>query len=226
MEPDRWKRASAYINDIFGAQDDHLAGLMTRAIAAGLPDIAVSADVGHQLSILTSLVSSDRRATGRALELGTLGGYSGIWIARALPPTGRLITVEFENRHADFAQREFETAGVAERVEIVRGAALDVLASLAARLGPDSLDLAFIDAVKAEYPAYFQALRPLVRPGGLLIADNALGTGGFDVPLDPEASAGTRGVHRLNQLVAGDPDFEAACIPLRQGVLVARRRDA
>ena len=223
MPTDRWTVASTYVNSLFGTQDDHLATLMQRATAAGLPDIAVSAEVGHLLSILTALVSADPNATGRALELGTLAGYSAIWIARALPPGARLTTVELEPKHADFAQRELLTAGVADRVEIVRAAALEAIPALAESLGPASLDLAFIDAVKAEYPDYFHALKPLIRPGGLLIVDNALGTGGMDVPADPDATEGTRGVHRLNQLVAADPDFESTLVPLRQGLLIARR---
>ncbi|MFZ0014744.1 MAG: class I SAM-dependent methyltransferase, partial [Acidimicrobiia bacterium] len=144
MTPERWNFIGNYADDVFGQYDDHLAGLMERAVAAGLPPIAVSADVGRLLKILVSMTEGHL-----ALELGTLAGYSGIWIARGLAEGGRLITVEYNDEHADFATKEFETAGVADMVEIVRGPALDELPGILERVGPDSLDFAFVDAVKS-----------------------------------------------------------------------------
>ena len=185
---------------------------MTRARAAGLPPLAVSADVGRLLKILVSMTEARQ-----ALELGTLAGYSGIWIARGLAPDGSLITIEYEDKHADFAQQEFETAGVADQVEIVRGAALDVLPELANRLGPASVDFTFVDAVKGEYPAYFDQLKPLIKPGGLLVADNVYGTGAGWI----DEGYGT---DEFNRRVASDPEFDAVATPMREGVLIARKK--
>lgn len=211
---DRWRAANAYTYEVFGHQDEHLAGLMSDAVAAGMPDIAVSADVGHLLKILTALTP------GRlALEIGTLGGYSGIWIARGLAPQGRMITIELEADHAEFARAQFERAGVAEQVEVIVGRALDVLAKL--DLEPQSVDVVFIDADKEAYPDYLAAVKPLIAPGGLLLADNVLGSGGawIDEPTHPFIAS----VDAFNRLVAADPDFEATAVPLRSGVLIARR---
>ena len=119
MTPERWQWLGRYARELFGDPDEQLETLMERAVEAGLPSIAVSPDVGRLLQILSASTRG-----GLALELGTLGGYSGIWIARGLAPDGRLVTVEYDPRHADFAQGEFETAGLADRVEVRRGAAL------------------------------------------------------------------------------------------------------
>lgn len=211
MTPERWSYIGNYAEDVFGQYDDHLAGLMSRAIEAGLPPIAVSADVGRLLKILVSLTEGKL-----AIELGTLAGYSGIWIARGLADDGRLITVEYEDHHAEFAAAEFETAGVADKVEIIRGAALDVLPGIVERVGPENADFAFIDAVKSEYVDYFHLLKPVIKPGGLLVADNVYGSGlGW---IDEG-----KGTDEFNRLVADDPDFEAVATPMREGVLIAKR---
>jgi len=216
MTPKRWEFTNNYLRDVFGEQDDHLANLMTEAVAAGLPDIAVSADVGRLLKLLVSMTP------GRlALEVGTLGGYSGIWLARGLAPTGKLITIEYEQKHADFARKQFERAGVGDRVELIRGAGLEVLPVLAKRLSPGSVDVVFLDAVKTEYPEYWTFVRPLIAPGGLIIADNVLGGG--DWWIDDTGNPSRDAADRFSRLVAQDGEFEAVAVPLRQGVLIARR---
>ena len=226
MTPRRWDHTNAYLREVFGAQDAVLDGLMPAAVAAGIPAIAVSADVGRLLHILVQLACARRGATGRVIELGTLAGYSGIWIARALPPGGRLITIEPEARHADFAQRMFAAAGVAERVEIRRTTGIAALHDLARELGPQSVDAVFLDAIKTEYPEYFRLARPLIGRGGLLLADNVLGSGSWwiDEAAPGEARDSRDAADRFNRMVAEDPDFEAAAVPIREGVLVARRR--
>lgn len=211
MTPERWDFLGSYADDVFGQYDDHLAELMHRAVAAGLPPIAVSSDVGRLLKILVSMTEGKQ-----ALELGTLAGYSGIWIARGLKRDGNLITVEFEDLHADFAQDEFERAGVADQVEIVRGAALDVLPGIASRLGSGSVDFVFLDAVKNEYVDYYHAIKPMIKTGGLLVADNVYGTGAGWIDQG-------YGTDAFNRLVASDPDFDAVATPMREGVLIARR---
>ncbi|MGB8361641.1 MAG: O-methyltransferase [Acidimicrobiia bacterium] len=211
MTPERWSYIGNYAAEVFGGYDEHLAGLMGRAVEAGLPAIAVTADVGRLLKILTSMTE------GRlAIELGTLAGYSGIWIARGLADDGHLVTVEFDDHHADFAQREFVTAGVADKVELVRGAALDVLPTLAERFGPVSVDFAFLDARKSEYVEYFRILKPMLKPGSLLVADNVYGTGAGWIDQG-------HGTDDFNRVVAADPDFDAVATPMREGVLIARK---
>lgn len=211
MTPERWSYLGDYAAEVFGGHDEHLAGLMERAVTAGLPPIAVSADVGRLLKILAAMTEGKL-----AIELGTLAGYSAIWIARGLAEEGRLITVEHEDRHADFAQAEFDGAGVADKVAVVRGEALVVLPRIAEEVGDESVDFAFIDARKSEYMDYFRLLKPLMRPGGLLVADNVYATGAGWIDEG-------HGADEFNRLVAADPDFEAVATPMREGLLIARR---
>lgn len=211
MTPERWALLGEYAEEVAGDQDDHLAGLFDDAAEAGMPDIAVTPDVGHLLKILVELT------LGRtAIELGTLGGYSAIWIARGLADDGKLYTIEPEDSHADFAEEQFITAAVDDRVEVRRGAALDILPGLHDELGDGSVDFAFVDAVKSEYTEYFVALKPMIADGGLLVADNVYSSGGLWI----DNGAGT---DEFNRLVAADPDFEIALVPIRQGILIARR---
>ncbi len=156
-----------------------------------------------------------------AVELGTLAGYSAIWIARGLSAGGRLITFEPNPEHADFAEREFDAAGVAEQVELRRAPGIAGLEQLAGELAPGSVDVLFLDAVKSEYPDYFRLARPLIAPGGLLVADNVLGSSAWWI--DDEANPQRQGAHALNTTLAADPEFEAVAVPLREGVLIARR---
>jgi caffeoyl-CoA O-methyltransferase len=211
MTPERWDFLDDYSREVFGSEDDHLSGLMKEAVAAGLPDIAVTADVGRLLTILTSMTRGLL-----AVEVGTLAGYSGIWIARGLRPDGKLITIELEPKHAAFAREQFAQAGVGDQVEIRLGTGIEVLNDLAAELAPGSVDVLFIDAVKTEYSEYFKAARPLIAVGGLVLADNVLGTGEGWVDQG-------YGTDPFNRLIAADPDFEAVAVPLRQGVMIARR---
>ncbi|HLV90865.1 MAG TPA: O-methyltransferase [Acidimicrobiia bacterium] len=211
MTPERWQWLNRYARSVFGDPDEQLATLVDRATDAGLPSIAVSPDVGRLLQILAA------STPGRlALELGTLGGYSGIWIARGLAPDGKLITVELEPKHADFAEAEFASAGLADRVEVRRGAALEVLEALTEELEEGTVDFVFLDAVKTEYPDYFRAIKPLMAPGAILVADNVYGTGQGWI----DEGYGT---DEFNRLIAADPDFLATAVAMREGVLIARR---
>lgn len=211
MTPERWTYIGDYAADVFGQHDDHLAGLMERAVESGLPPIAVSPDVGRLLKILAAMTSGKL-----AIELGTLAGYSAIWIARGLAEDGRLLTVEHEDAHADFAQAEFEEAGLADKIEIVRGEALDVLPRIASEVGGASVDFVFIDARKSEYVDYFRLLKPLIKPGGMLVADNVYATGAGWIDEG-------HGTDEFNRLIAADPDFDAVATPMREGILIARR---
>lgn len=227
MTPQRWANTGAYLREVFGREDEQLRTLMPRAIAAGLPAIAISGDVGRLLALLASMTNQGRGAR-LILELGTLAGYSGLWLARGLAPAGRLITVEFEPRHADFARAEFAAAGLAGRVEIRLGAALEVIPRIAedfraGRLPGPGFDVIFFDAVKTEYPEYLRVCKPLLAPGGLLLADNILGSS-FWIDDPPGSSPQRDAVDAFNRQVAADPDFEAAGVPIREGILIARRK--
>lgn len=216
MTPERWRYTNEYLREVFGRTDDHLAGLMPRAVEAGLPDIAVDATVGRFLQMLTMMTRGEH-----AVELGTLAGYSAIWIARGLKPNGRLITIEKEDAHADFAQREFDRAAVADRIDVRRGDALDVLQQLQREIKPRSVDVAFLDADKENYPNYWRLLRPMIAVGGLIVMDNALGGGSWWI--DAEDHPSRNAADTVNRLVADDDDFEAVAFPLRQGVMVGLR---
>jgi predicted O-methyltransferase YrrM len=219
MTSERWRYTNEYARSVFGAEDDVLRDLGRQAEAEGIPNWAVSPDVGRLLEILTAMTA------GRlALEIGTLAGYSAIWIARGLTEGGRLITIEYNEKHADFAEQQFERAGLADRIELVLGPALEVLPGIAGEVAEQSVDLVFIDADKREYPDYFAAIRPLIAVGGLLVVDNVFGTGHSWI--DDLSDEGTAATDRLNRIVADDPDFNATAMLARSGLLIARRVSA
>lgn len=216
MTPERWSATQDYLRTTFGREDPLLTELCADARREGLPDIAVSADVGRLLHLLV------RTTAARAvLELGTLGGYSAIWMARALSPGGRLVTLELDPRRAAFARRWFDRAGLGDRVTVLEGPALETIPAALAALG-GALDVAFFDAVKTEYPAYLAALRGHIVSGGLLLADNVLGSSAWWI--DQVGHRDRDAVDVFNRAIASDPDFDVAAVPLREGVLMARRR--
>lgn len=211
MTDERWRFLLDYPRRVFGREDPQLDTLLERSISAGLPPIAVSHGAGQLLKLLVSLTPGRH-----AIEVGTLGGFSGIWIARGLKPGGRLITVEYESLHAQFAEREFAKAGLSDRIRIVHGAALEVLPQVVADLGSKPVDFAFIDAVKSEYTAYFDILKPHLSSEAIVVADNVYGTGqgwideGF-------------GTDEFNRHIAADEHFEATTVPVGGGLLIARK---
>jgi predicted O-methyltransferase YrrM len=186
-----------YIARSFAEEDGALAAVERSIVDAGMPQISVSAVEGKLLNFLASLVGARR-----ILELGTLGGYSTIWLARALPPGGELITLEIDPAFAEVARRNLENAGVADRVTIRVGRpALQVLPELQAeKRGP--FDLIFIDADKPPYLEYFDWAVRLSRPGTLIIADNVIRFGGV---LDPDSKdERVVGIQRFNTALAAD----------------------
>ncbi len=217
MNHQRWVATNAYAREVFGVEDEALARLRTKAESAGLPGWAVSSDVGRLLMILARTTEGRR-----ALEIGTLGGYSTVWITRGLRPEGVITTIEYDDRHADFAEAMFADLGLADRISLRRGPALDVLPELAGELGPESVDLVFVDADKEAYPDYWRLTSDLVVPGGLLLVDNIFGTGAswIDDLSDPSSAA----TDRMNRTAAADDRFETAGVFVRSGLLVARRR--
>jgi predicted O-methyltransferase YrrM len=147
------------------------------------------------------------------LELGSLGGYSGVWLARALPAHGRLTTIEKDARHAAIARQAFVAAGLGSRVRLIEGAALDVLPTLT-----PGFDAVFIDADKEPLPQYFEWAMRLLRRGGLLLCDNAFFHG---AALDEaDRSPGAAGVRAFNRLAASDARLVATVVPVRDGLVV------
>jgi caffeoyl-CoA O-methyltransferase len=203
-----------YIHDLFLPRDDALEAALRNAQAAGLRSIQVPPELGHLLGILV-------QATGarRVLEIGTLGGYSAIHLARALPADGRLISLEIDERHAQVAHQNLTHAGLADRAEVRVGAALDLLPALSADM---PFDLAFIDADKESYPAYLEWCMRLVRPGGMIVVDNVLSRRGVMLPA-AEDTAG-HAIAAMNEAAARDPRLDAIIVPTRggrDGVLLA-----
>ncbi|HZW10187.1 MAG TPA: class I SAM-dependent methyltransferase [Phycisphaerales bacterium] len=227
MIPDRWSQTEAYVREVFGLLSDpidlRLAGLMGRAAGAGLPQIAVSPDVGRLLMLLASVVSGHDDRSGLALEIGTLGGYSGMWIARGLGPGGRLITVEADPAHAAFARSEFDAMQLDRVIELHEGKGLDAMPELLRDFGPGSFDLVFLDAVKTEYRAYAEHAGPLLRRGGLLIADNCLGSSWW-ITDAPGSDEGRDAMDAFNRWIAHESSgYLACCVANREGLVVARK---
>lgn len=206
---ERDDRLARYVADRFAREDDALRAIRADHREHDLPEIHVSPEEGAILHLLLRAIGARR-----VLEVGTLGGYSGVWIARALPADGRLVTVEGSEKHAAAARRAFERAGVAERVDLREGDALDVMRDLA---GP--FDAVFLDADKAPLPSYLEEATRLLRGGGLLLCDNTYMEGEV---ADPAASgSAVCGMREFNDLIAGDARFVAAVIPVRDGLLAA-----
>ncbi|MCU0607249.1 MAG: O-methyltransferase [Candidatus Edwardsbacteria bacterium] len=163
-----WGAAQSYIEALFAPQDVPLKDALRRSARAGLPPIAVSPSGGRLLQVLARAARARR-----ILEVGTLGGYSAIWLARALPRGGRLVSLELHQEHADTARRNLDRAGLGKRVEVRTGPALQAMRRMVRDRVP-AFDLVFIDADKDEYPGYLRLAYRLTRSGGLIVADNAL----------------------------------------------------
>jgi caffeoyl-CoA O-methyltransferase len=196
-----------YLAERYWTEDDVLREVRADIAERG-PQIQVSAEAGRLLALLVRAA----RAT-RVLEVGTLFGYSGIWMARELPAGGRLDTIEIEKLHADAAEHWFERAGLADRVTVHRGRGADVLETLS---GP--YDVAFIDADKAGYPHYVRRSLELLRPGGIVIADNAIRRGRI---LRAGVDADNDGIREMHDLLAADRSLVATAVPVGDGLALA-----
>ena len=204
MDTDKdWAAVDDYIVDRLVGGDQPQAALEANA-AAGLPAIDVSPAQGKFLYLLAKST-----AARHILEVGTLGGYSTIWLARALPADGRLVTLEIDPHHAEVARRNLEEAGVGDRVEVRVGPALDSLAALAKeRIGP--FDFVFIDADKEHNADYVDAAIDVARPGALILVDNVVREGG--VLDDRSTDSKILGTRRLYDTLANEPRLEATAI--------------
>lgn len=202
-------RFAEYVGGLFAPEDATLLALREDADRAGLPPIAISADTGRLLQVLLRAIGARR-----ILEVGTLGGYSAIWMARAIPDDGRIVTLEVDPAHAAFAVAHLASAGVGSRVEVRVGQALQLLPAL----DGERFDLVFLDADKEPLPTYLDWALRLVRPGGAIVADNALWGG--RVLDDRVTDEATRGVREFNRRLATDPRLTSIVVPTHDGVAV------
>ncbi len=205
MTQEVWTAVDSYITDLFVPPDGALNAALQASETAGLPTINVSPPQGKFLQLLARAIGA--RAI---LEMGTLGGYSTIWLARALPADGRLITLEEDPKHAEIARTNIARAGLSGVVELRLGRALDTLPQLAAE-GRGPFDFIFIDADKPSYADYFAWALKLSRRGTIIIGDNVIRRGAV---IDPAKSDDPRvpGVLRFNQLVAAERRVSATVI--------------
>lgn len=204
MTQDLWTTVDDYFESMLVPRDADLEASLAASEAAGLPPHNVSPSQGKFLMLLVQL-----SAATRILEIGTLGGYSTIWLAKGLPEHGRITTLEAESRHADVARENIARAGFAGSVDVIQGPALDTLPILAREL-PAPFDFVFIDADKPSNPHYFDWALRVTRPGGLILIDNVVREGMVVIPdhEDPRV----QGVRRLNERIAEEPSVEATGI--------------
>jgi len=200
MSQKLWDAVDGYIGDMMVPPDAALSAAQEASRAAGLPDIAVAPNQGKLLHLMARMVGARR-----ILEVGTLGGYSAIWLARALPEGGKLVTLEFSAKHADVARANIARAGLADKVEVIVGPAIESLPKLA---GP--FDLVFIDADKASNADYFQWAVKLARQGTVIVVDNVVREG--KIVETGSTDEAVRGVRRLNEAIAAEPRVSATTI--------------
>ncbi|MBS9533250.1 O-methyltransferase [Mycobacterium sp. M1] len=189
-----------FLDHAIGGDDPDTAAALTASADAGLPAIAVSAQQGRFLNLLATAVGAKR-----ILEIGTLGGYSTIWLARAVGADGSVVTCEYDPKHAAVAQANLDQAGVGARVRVLVGPALKSLPLLT---GSAPFDLVFIDADKENNAAYVEWALQLTRPGSVIVVDNVIRDGKILEPHDD----GTRGTRRSLELLGEHPKLEAAAI--------------
>jgi predicted O-methyltransferase YrrM len=204
MSKDQWTAVDHYIEGLLIPEDTALEAALRASSEAGLPHIGVSPPQGKMLHLLARM-----RGARRILELGTLGGYSTIWLARALPSDGRLVTLELNPSYAEVARQNIARAGVDHLVEQRVGPAIATLPQLVAE-GSGPFDLIFIDADKASYPDYLPWTLELSAPGTAIIADNLVRDGAVIDPTREDASV--RGSRRFTELLGAEPRVSATLI--------------
>jgi predicted O-methyltransferase YrrM len=197
-----------YLAERTTREDEFLRELKRAAAIAGIPQIWIAPEQASLMQILL------RAARAReVVEVGTLAGYSAIWMARALPEGGRVRTIELEPRHADFAERWIARSDVAGRIEVHRGPGAEVLKTFAA----DSADAAFLDADKPSYPKYLAECLRIVRPGGLILVDNAFAFGEL---FAAEPRDDVLAMRAFNDRMAQTPGLQSVIVPLGDGLWV------
>ena len=204
-EPEeRWTGVDRYVTDLLLGADPALDAALEASAAAGLPDIQVSAPYGKMLHLLARAARARR-----ILEIGTLGGYSAIWLARALPPDGRLVTLEVDPKHAEVARGNLERAGLGDRVEVHVGPALETLRGLASE-GAEPFDMVFIDADKPGYPDYLELSLQLSRAGTVIVADNVIRRG--DILDGSSGDPNVQAMRRFHERLASEKRISATAV--------------
>jgi len=205
-ETDIFSAVDGYISGLFATEDTALACAVQEMSAAGLPEISVSPVLGKFLSMLAKLVKARR-----ILEIGTLGGYSAIWLGRALPEDGCLVTLEIDPLHAKIARRNLARAMLLGAVEVREGPAPESLRKLIAA-GEQPFDLIFIDADKEAYLEYFELSLKLSRPGTLIVADNVIRYGAVIDPDNEKSDPRVAGIQRFLNALSKYPGVDATII--------------
>ncbi len=202
------QRIATYLQGLAEGEDEPLRAARARSEEADIP--AVPAETGAVLRFLARAT-----AARTVVEVGSGGGYSGLWFMGGMEPKGILTTIEVESSHQTLAQQAYAEAGVTGRVRSLLGPALHMLPKLA----DASYDIVFVDALKSEYPDYLEHAKRLLRPGGVLVADNVLWGGRVADPLIDDVN--TEGLRMFNDAVTEDPDFSGLILPIGDGILVA-----
>ena len=203
------ERIDDYIENLFSRNDEALQSALEDSARNSLPAINVSANEGRLLYMLAKISGAKK-----ILEIGTLGGYSTIWLARALPQDGRLLTLEYSPKHAEVARANIARAGLADKVEVRVGAGLDLLPQIADR-GEGPFDLFFIDADKENYPGYLQWAIRLSRPGSVILSDHLIRDG---LVLNPPADdMNAVAIAAFNRELASNSRLESIILPIMRG---------
>ena len=196
----QWAAVDDYFSSLLAPSDDHLRAALAENEASGLPPQDVSAPQAKMLALLARMVGARR-----ILELGTLGGYSTIWLARCLPRGGKVVTIELNGKHAEVARRNIDRAGLSDVIDLHVGAALDVLPTLT---GP--FDMIFIDADKPNNPHYIRMALELSRPGTVIVGDNVVRGGAVVDPASEDTSV--KGVRAFLEIIADEPRLDATAL--------------
>ena len=204
MDAELWTAVDDHLTTTLLGPDPDLDAALADSTAAGLPAINVAPNQGKLLSLLVRIAGARR-----VLEVGTLGGYSTIWLARALPADGTLVTLELEEHNAAVARANVERAGLGDRVEVRVGPAADTLAAMVAE-GTEPFDLVFLDADKGGYPTYLERSLDLSHPGTVIVADNVVRAGAV---IDPDTTdANALGVQRFLAAAGADPRIDGTAV--------------
>ncbi len=199
-----WQDVDTYLTDTLIGSDETLEQALRTSRAAGLPDISVAPNQGKLLSMLARI-----HGASRILEIGTLGGYSTIWLARALPESGSIVTLEIDPKHAEVARENLDRAGFSKRVDVRVGRAVDTLEAMVGS-GEAPFDFVFIDADKPGNPHYLDYAVRLARPGALIVVDNVVRNGGVANPRSTDPNV--IGVRTMMDQIAANPRLDATAI--------------
>ncbi len=202
-----------YLSAHTASEDEFLRALKKGAVEAGLPAIWIAPEQGSLMQILLRLVGARQ-----VIEVGTLAGYSAVWMARALPDGGCVHTIEVSGKHADVAESWLRRSDVSHKVKLYRGAGRNLLP----RFGDDSADAMFLDADKASYPLYLHQARRIVRKGGLIMADNAFAFGQLFAN-QPTRRQEVADIRAFNEIMARSTDLQGIIIPVGDGLWVAAK---